>query len=75
VRKAAHEVGRAVERIDDPGRLRGASLGGSGLLTQEDVAGKRAEQDLAAERLALLVGPRDDVVSPLLLDVSGSRLP
>jgi hypothetical protein len=69
VREAADEVGRPVERVDDPGRRERIAPGKTALLADEDVPRVRREEDLTDERLALAVGARDDVVLRLLLDL------
>ena len=65
--RALEEVGRAVQRIDDPDGG-GVNARCPGLLSDEAVLGKAARHQRLDHRLRLAIGPRDEVVGTLLLD-------
>jgi len=63
---AVEEVGRAVERIDDPPRLRRVAFDHAPFLEQHSPVGPRIAQLLDQGRLRPLVGHRDEVGGTLL---------
>src|SRR2546430_9259085 len=54
-RKSGNKVGRAVERVDDPGPLRVLSSGGASFLAQKGVVGKVLADSLNDRGLAVAV--------------------
>src|ERR1035438_10011831 len=75
MREAAHEVRRAVERVDDPRRSRLVDARKPRLFAEKAVAGKRAEENAPDDGLALAIRDRDDVILRLLLDARGIQPP
>ena len=69
VRDCVQEVGRPVERVDDPGVGLVGALDHAPLFSEEAVAGPRPGQFLEDRLLGLQVRRRDEVRRPLLGDL------
>ena len=69
LRNPVEEIGRAVERIDDPGVGFVAALPAAALLAQESVAGPRLRQFLVQDLLGPTVGRGDEIARPLQRDL------
>src|SRR5205814_7272187 len=71
LRNPVEEIGRAVERIDDPGVGFVAALPAAALLAQESVAGPRLRQFHVQDLLGPTVGRGDEIARPLQRDLEG----
>ena len=69
MRDAVQEIGRAVERIDDPAMMRVAALGGAAFLEQQAIAGAGPRQFVLQRALGSEVGGRDEFARPLDRDL------
>ena len=68
VRDSAQKIVRAVDRVDDPQPFGIAGERRGGFLAEKMIAGKRARNLAANERLDVAVGDADKILRPFELD-------